>query len=228
MPNRSPLHSRRSPRTPLVALALAIGAGCGGQVDHSPDALALSAAPVEVEDVQPAPALALPVLDVDASAGGEQEGPVDLARPTLEVTVRHGETLVALAGQAACLAEDLAALNGMDVGQPLRPGQALLLPVDAVPAEALLARRDQALADRLERYLRARGGVAGVRTHRVRTGETAWGIAKDGADVPTWVLAAYNPDLDLDRLRIGDSLQVPVLAELVAEVGAAEPGPPEP
>lgn len=217
------------PRPGLVA-ALVAGAlsACGGSVDQSPDPLALSAAPLDQATVQVAPSFALPAVEEAPRAQDAPAAEVLPPPPTVEITVRHGETLVALAGLAGCPVEDLAAWNGLDVSTALRPGQALLLPVDRVDGEALLALRDEALAARLDRYLRARGGVAGVRTHRVRTGETAWAIARDGADVPTWVLAAYNPDLDLDHLRIGDSLQVPVLAELVAEAGTPQPGPPAP
>lgn len=233
---RSPLHRNPRPLS-LAPLALApltlwVLTACSEPTAPGPDPLALSAAAVEAQalasvppaELTPSAELVLP----EAALPEEVPASPLVLPPTIEITVRHGETLVVLAGQAGCLAEELATLNGLDVSGSLRPGQPLLLPVDRVDGETLRSKRDEALAARLDRYLRARGGVAGVRTHRVRTGETAWAIARDGADLPTWVLAAYNPDVDLDRLRIGDSLQVPVLAELVAEADSTEPGPPAP
>ena len=224
-------------RLALAPLALWVLTACSEPTSPGPDPLALSAAAVEAQalasvppaELIPSAERVLPeaVLPEELRPEEVPASPLVLP-PTIEITVRHGETLVVLAGQAGCLAEELATLNGLDVSGALRPGQPLLLPVDRVDGETLRSKRDEALAARLDRYLRARGGVAGVRTHRVRTGETAWAIARDGADLPTWVLAAYNPDVDLDRLRIGDSLQVPVLAELVAEADSTQPGPPAP
>ena len=102
-------------------------------------------------------------------------------------------------------------------GLRIAAGDRILVPVDRVDADTLQARRDEDLGRRLDRYLRGRGGIAGVATHRVRTGETGWSIARDVVDVPLWVLAAYNAEQDLDHLRIGDSLQVPVLIDTVAD-----------
>lgn len=197
-------------------LALALPA-CGGAVEGSPDPIAWSTAPLVAEELPPSvplpgDALVLepPVLDP------VPEAPMTPV-PSIDIVVRHGETLVVLADQAACTAEDIAALNGFDVRHDLRAGERILVPVDRVDGDTLLARRDAGLALRLDRYLRGRGGLAGMSTHRVRTGETGWGIARDVAQVPMWVLAAYNPEVDLDHLRIGDSLQVPVPADLVAD-----------
>lgn len=206
----------------LLALSALMLPACGGEGAETPDPIALSAAPVVDSavssqiDLDPQrPVIApLPALEPLATELPDSREPAWTA--TLDIGVRHGETLVVLADQAGCTAEDLALLNGFDVTHMLRAGDRILVPVDRVDAETLQTRRAESLARRLDRYLRGRGGSAGVATHRVRTGETGWGIARDVVSVPMWVLASYNPDVDLDRLSIGDSLQVPVMLDTVA------------
>ena len=48
-------------------------------------------------------------------------------------------------------------------------------------------------------------------THRVKTGERACGFANVELGVPLWVLSHYNPDVNLDALRIGQELHYPML-----------------
>jgi len=200
-----------------------------------------------IMETEPAPASALPSLDsgwepvdIVAAPASAPEGSVEedglvaagveipapeLAIPrSLGVQVRAGESLVLLADWADSSVEILAELNGLDVSEPLFPGQSLLLPSsDELSDLDLQARRDGFTRARLDRYLASRGGLVEVAEHRVRTGETAWGIARDQMGIPTWVLEAYNEQSELDRLSIGQVLQVPVLADTVAELEVIEP-----
>jgi len=233
-PTRTSLRGLVLCALPLTALGGPLSA-CGGDLTRSPpsspDPVALSAVPL----VEPPtlPVEALPFDRVVGPNGGPESERRDLPSvaalealgelPTTEIHVRTGETLVVLADQAGATAEVLAALNGLEVTRSLRVGQGLLLPVDHVDADTIQARRDAGLARRLDRYLRGRGGLASVTTWRVRTGDTGTSIARDGVGAPLWVLAAYNPDVDLDHLSIGQELDVPVLADtLAAEESAAE------
>lgn len=218
-------------RNPALALALGLPlllTACGSDAPEAGvelDPIALSEAPVLEATpvalaVQPARAVdpGAPVATaVEATAPAP---PVLAGLPSTEITLRHGESLVLLADWTGVTSEELAELNGIDVTAFLVAGQPLRVPLHAVTVDQLEEARSGALDRRLDRYMRGRGGLAGVDTHRVRTGETAWSIARDRHGLPTWVLAAFNPDVDLDRLRIGDGLQVPVLADTVADLGA--------
>lgn len=223
-------------RSPALTLTLILAA-CGSEPVEPqvvPDPVALSEAPVLDADRRDAESIddglleavvLEPVAAVPALAGSElpePSAPILAGLPGAEITLRHGESLVLIADWTGVTSEELAELNGIDVTDFLVAGQELSVPLHVVSLDQLQESRDAALDRRLERYLRGRGGLAGVDTHRVRTGETAWSIARDRHGLPTWVLAAYNPDVDLDRLRIGDSLQVPVLADTVAEAAAVD------
>jgi hypothetical protein len=137
------------------------------------------------------------------------------AAPSVSIEVRSGESLVLLADFAHVRAEDVADLNGIDVKEAILPGQTLEVP--ATNAEDFTARRDAWLAGKVERYLSRRGGVVGLSDRRVGTGDTAWSIAREQGRVPMWIVEYYNPNVDLDRLGIGDQLTLPVFADTVAE-----------
>ena len=134
--------------------------------------------------------------------------------PVSDVTVQDGESLALLASWTGVTSEEIASLNDIDVSDPLYPGQQLILPVSA--AEAIALERVAFSEARLSRFLDRRGGLAGTRTYRVQTGDTAWSIAREELGVPTWVLAHYNDTVSMDRLSIGQELIAPVLGDEAA------------
>jgi membrane-bound lytic murein transglycosylase D len=58
--------------------------------------------------------------------------------------------------------------------------------------------------------------------HRVRRGESVWLLARRDYDVPVWLLRQYNPDLQLDRVQPGMSIQFPVLERLEGSADALQ------
>ncbi len=220
-------------RSLILLLVPAFACNTDSQRGPTPTTLAIlttePAGEVVPIPASPAPDLATIVVEgVVASSiesdGQEAVGEVmeEVAVPmerTLAVEVRTGENLVLLARWADSSVEALAELNGLDPTESLFPGQSLLIPsADEACDDTIVRTRDTASQARLDGYLDRRGGLMAVEEHRVRTGETAWGIAREQLGIPTWVLAAYNPDTDLEHLGIGERLMVPVLADTVAEV----------
>ncbi|MAY79640.1 MAG: hypothetical protein CL930_02545 [Deltaproteobacteria bacterium] len=128
---------------------------------------------------------------------------------SMSVVIRNGETLDAFARWTQTTAEEIASINNMNVRDPLIPGESLSLPVS--DSETFEATREGAFERRIDRFLSRRGGLAGIEGYTVVTGDTAWDIARDVADVPTWILAAFNPDRSLDHLQVGDTLYLPVM-----------------
>jgi len=223
------------PSTTRAALVLLTLAGCGGPV---PDAtLAQEADPLTLShQTLPSAEGTLPSTELPLGAFSEEspelmvaEGPglpvVPDRVPTepegVLITIRTGENLVGIASVAGLSVEDLVEANGIDARHALRPGQELRIPLDDDLAHAFAEARDFARADRLDRYMAGRGGLVGVESHAVRTGETAWGIAREQAGVPVWVLTAFNPDTGLDSLGIGQRVKVPVFADSVASIDEA-------
>lgn len=133
--------------------------------------------------------------------------------PVSSITVQDGESLALIAEWSGVVSEEIASLNDIDVSDALYPGQELILPEQA--AGSVETERVAFTEVRLSRYLDRRGGLAGMRTYRVQTGDTAWGIARQELGVPTWVLSHYNGGDSLDRLVIGQELLAPVLGDEV-------------
>lgn len=141
-----------------------------------------------------------------------------------EITLQDGENLSLLAAWAGVTAEDIAEASGISVTARLMPGQALQIPMSTESAEGFETRRGDALAARVQRYLDRRGGEMSLAAHTVRTGESAWSIARETLSLPTWVLAFYNPGVDMERLQIGQALSYPAFAPALAvEELAVEP-----
>ena len=155
--------------------------------------------------------------------GLDVPSPVDVVpRPEgdyFTVQISHGENLVAIAGLADTSVDEIAELNQLDDFDSLTVGQEIYVPIPedegGVNSDAFFVsfeeRREQALADRVDRFQDREGGLAEMRTHRVATGENAWTLAAAEFGVPLWVLAHYNTEVNLERLRIGQQLQYPML-----------------
>ncbi|MED5370530.1 MAG: LysM domain-containing protein [Myxococcota bacterium] len=144
---------------------------------------------------------------------------------SFELQVRHNENLVLIAEWAELPVDLLIDANPeLDPREPLYPGQILVVPVaDDTPLQQA---RNAWLERRLANFHTAHGGVAGVSELRVRSGESTWGLSKD-LGIPVWVLAAYNPNLDVEALQIGDRLRHPVLMDSVQLAGEEDLGSPE-
>jgi hypothetical protein len=157
------------------------------------------------------------------------------------VEIRHGENLVSLAELAETSVDAIAELNRLSDFDSLVVGQEIYIPIPEDQSGTLSdsfvvsfdERRDMARADRVERFENQSGGLIVMRTHRVKTGETAWGLSSSEFEVPLWVLAYYNPDVNLERLRIGQELHYPLVqstveAELAQSDGEGETAAAEP
>jgi membrane-bound lytic murein transglycosylase D len=47
----------------------------------------------------------------------------------------------------------------------------------------------------------------------VKNGDSLWELSEVRYNVPVWLLRQYNPDLDLDRIRPGNTVVVPLIAQ---------------
>ncbi|MEL6343884.1 MAG: LysM domain-containing protein [Myxococcota bacterium] len=167
---------------------------------------------MEIEEINPETEA---VAAAEMQAGPEIIGEAEMPPPTVEIMVRDGENLALLASWAEMTVEEIAERNDLAVTGVIYPGQTLQLAI--ADEEAFEDARAEATGGRLQRYLERRGGEISTIEHTVRTGETAWGIARDVVGVPMWVLALYNPSVDLDRLTIGQTLMAPQLGDTVAD-----------
>lgn len=195
----------------LTLPALLALSACGDEVPLA-DAVTSITDDVAIELATTEVAMEMPVFDV----GADDEQPAAKAQAgPFEVSMRSGESLALYARWIGTVPEKIAKLNGLDPYGKLKVGQTLKVDLGALTATQFEERRMAYRKGRLAKYLAKRGGVHKVIDHRVRKGETVLGIARRHGRLPLWVMRHYNPERDLDRLSIGDTVRVPVTNDRV-------------
>jgi hypothetical protein len=218
-----------------VALALSLAAtactlpGSDGGLEPTSDLEPLARAPIadtaagrpsaEVDET-----LALPSPDPTAAVEVEDTvpaSPFETLQPGsfASYELRRGETIAHFARWAELPVATVAEASGVGLLDTLEVGTEVRVPVDEESRARIEQRRTAHHHRRAEGYLASRGGTVGTEFYTVRTGETAWSIANDALGIPVWMLETYNPAVDLDRLRPGQDLMVPVVADTVVDAG---------
>lgn len=141
-----------------------------------------------------------------------QSVPVSPSRYTL----RRGETLAHFARWAERPVEDVASSSHLDLDGTYAVGTELALVLTDEERSAVEARRDAHHQRRARNYLASRSSTA-TEFYPVRTGDSAWVIARERLGMPVWMLESLNPSVDLDRLRPGQELLVPVFQDIVVQ-----------
>ncbi|NUN16578.1 MAG: LysM peptidoglycan-binding domain-containing protein [Myxococcales bacterium] len=131
----------------------------------------------------------------------------------LTLQVRSGETLSTFARCGKLSAARIAEVNGLAVDALLNPGQELVVPVADHQVSSFYACRkspEQKTGDS-SRQSAARGSepLRIKRQHTVASGESAWIIAKKANKISLKELQQANPGVNLEKLSIGQKLNIP-------------------
>jgi membrane-bound lytic murein transglycosylase D len=136
--------------------------------------------------------------------------------PEVRHRVRSGESLTGIARQHGVSIESLRARNGLR-GSVIHPGDILMVPRDGAAAAAPVAESRPDIVAQLPERVPPAGratapagasAAAGARTHKVRAGDTLWGVARRyGVTVPA--LAAENGMTSKSQLVAGSRLKIP-------------------
>lgn len=213
-------------RTVLV-IALAIGALAGCASDTVP----ASVPQVTVAPPRAAAELQVPVvtdtdvssMEVAVAALEESVQEVTPAGPEpTRFTLRRGETLAHFARWSGHPVEEIADTSALPLDGIYAVGTELAIGLTLEERTRVEQRRDAHHRTRAESYLASRG-AAGTDFYRVRTGDNAWSVAQDHHGMPVWLLESLNPSVDLDRLRPGQELLVPVFSDIVVEASPEDP-----
>ena len=145
--------------------------------------------------------------------------------PSVAFTLRHGESLDHFARWSGLPVEDIAAASELSLHSTYAAGTEVRLPVADEARSEVEKARDAHHIRRAEGYLSSRGGAVGTEFITVRTGDTAWSLAREQQGIPIWLLETYNPSVDLDTLRPGQQLMVPVVADIVVDAEDADAEP---
>ena len=156
----------------------------------------------------------------NAEAVADDHGEMDHGCELVAIEVRHGETLIQLAEWTGVPAEEIASNSGLQVQGTIYAGQELWLPISEEKAQELERTRNLYEDGHLDRWLARHGGLLAVSPVALGTRDTVWALARDSGGLPLWVVQAFNRGRDLDRLRIGDEIYMPVVGNMVTVTDA--------
>jgi LysM repeat protein len=212
------------PERAVQVLSTPLAGGSGGPADEPGVAWddgsgAASAAGAEAATEAGAP---VPRSGVTWFSDDEGDGPPPPVVVNVDIKVRKGERLVHYAQWSGTSIDRIARANDLlDPGR-LKLGQALQVPVEEARVTDFYEQRRVfhngpdptpqrgAAVRALARPAAAEEGLTRTFGYTVRPGETAWEIGVKRFGLTMRQLEEHNPAINLNRLRTGDVLQIPV------------------
>ena len=143
---------------------------------------------------------------VSSDASDYSVGPGDT------VIVQAAETLGHFADWTGVDSQTLRALNKLHKNAMVTLGRKLKLDLSRVTAAQFVAARREYHRELQEAFFAAHR-IAGSETYSVKRGESLWTIAQR-SDLPVWLVAQYNPDVDFGDMRPGTSITLPRVASI--------------
>ncbi len=195
----SPPAAPEAPRLPAIADAAA--AGRTDIVEKPP------APPKEPVSVRQTDSAAL--LPAGAPTGNSDASDYSVSADDT-VTVQAAETLGHLADWSGVDAQVLRKLNRLHKNAMVSLGRKIKLDLSHVTAEQFVAARRDYHRHLQETFFAAHR-IAGTENYSVKRGESLWTIAQR-SDLPVWLVAQYNPDVDFNDVRPGTAVTLPLVA----------------
>jgi membrane-bound lytic murein transglycosylase D len=129
------------------------------------------------------------------------------------VIVQAAETLGHYADWSGVSSQTLRTLNKLHKNAMVALGHKVKLDFSKVSAEQFEATRREYHQHLQEDYFAAHR-IAGTESYAVKRGDSLWVIAQQHADLPVWLVAQYNPDVDFNDVRPGTVITLPRVAAI--------------
>jgi len=124
------------------------------------------------------------------------------------VIVQAAETLGHYADWTQVSSQTLRTLNKLHKNAMVTLGHKVKLDFSKVtPAQFAATRREY--HQRLQEEFFATHRIAGTDNYSVKRGQSLWAIAQQHAELPIWLVAQYNPDVDFGDVRPGTTITLP-------------------
>jgi membrane-bound lytic murein transglycosylase D len=124
------------------------------------------------------------------------------------VVVQVGETLGHFADWSHVDSAKLRTLNKLHKDAGVRVGRRIKLDLSKVSAAEFVAARRDYHHHLQEEYFAAHR-IAATENYVVKRGESLWTIAQQRNDLPVWLVAQYNPDVNFNDVRPGTTITLP-------------------
>lgn len=165
---------------------------------------------IDKQLTKPAPPVATKVVGAAGDATPRSVRQLRTAGTTEWILVQPEETLGHYATWLEVSTRRLRELNGLRHNQEIHIGQRIRLTYDRVSPEAFEHLRNEFQRSIQEDFF-ATYQVDTLQTYRIKRGQNIWQICNEVFELPIWLVAKYNPDRDLTRLKPGDELAIPVV-----------------
>ena len=199
-----------------AAAALAENAAAGAPQAVSAAAEPSAAAPEQaVAPAAPPPREPVSARQTQSAAllpAGPPTGSADATdygvKPGDTVVVQVAETLGHFADWTHVDSGELRRLNKLHKDAGVRVGRKIKLDLSKVSAADFVAARREYHHHLQEEFFTAHR-IAGTETYVVKHGESLWTIAQERHDMPVWLVAQYNPDVNFNDVRPGTQITLP-------------------
>jgi membrane-bound lytic murein transglycosylase D len=124
------------------------------------------------------------------------------------VIVQAAETLGHYADWSGVSSPALRTLNKLHKNAMVTLGHKVKLDLSRVSAEQFAATRRE-YHHHLQEEFFAGHRIAATENYSVKRGDSLWLIAQQHADLPVWLVAQYNPDVDFNDMRPGTAIALP-------------------
>jgi membrane-bound lytic murein transglycosylase D len=143
-----------------------------------------------------------------ASPSGNVDGADYSVGANNTVVVQAAETLGHFADWSKVSSASLRTLNKLHKNAMVTLGHKVKLDLSQVSAGQFeAARRDY--HRQLQESFFAAHRISGTENYVVKKGESLWIIAQQHSDLPVWLVAEYNPDVDFGEVRPGTTIALP-------------------
>ncbi len=132
------------------------------------------------------------------------------------VVVQVAETLGHFADWSHVGSQELRTLNKLHKDAGVRVGRKIKLDLSKVSAADFVAARREYHHHLQEEFFAAHR-IAGTETYVVKHGESLWTIAQQRNDMPVWLVAQYNPDVNFNDVRPGTQITLPRVEDINRE-----------
>jgi membrane-bound lytic murein transglycosylase D len=122
--------------------------------------------------------------------------------------VQPAETLGHFADWCRVNSQALRVLNKLPKSALVASGRKLRLDLSRVTAAQFVAARREYHRQLQDAFFAAHR-IAGTENYDVKRGESLWTIAQQRSDMPVWLVAQYNPDVDFSDVRPGTTITLP-------------------
>ncbi len=164
------------------------------------------------EPVSPRQTDSAALLPAGAPTGGTDATDYGVG-PGDTVVVQAGETLGHFSDWTGVDSQTLRKLNRLHKSVQVTLGHKLTLDLSKVTAAQFVAARREYHHHLQEAYFAAHR-IAGTENYTVKRGESLWTVALQHGDLPIWLVAQYNPDVDFHDIRPGTTIGLPRVVDI--------------